>query len=179
MIIINFFKWAKIITIKITKDLNYFSLCALHLFNTRVSQYELNYWNKWTFPRHSNLFRCTCRALLVSRWSSACGHSTERSRIITAPLVDHSPEGREGGGGGHPVSVKCTLLFQSAVCHRGFPALLGPGTQGTCKSLWRLRLETNVLRTLDDMLIKCSVFVVFEEFSKNYCCFCCNDNHCS
>ncbi len=38
--------WAKIITIKRTKDLNYFSLCALNLFNTRVSQFELNYWNK-------------------------------------------------------------------------------------------------------------------------------------
>ncbi len=33
----------KIITIKRTKDLNYFSLCALNLFNTRVSQFELNY----------------------------------------------------------------------------------------------------------------------------------------
>ncbi len=52
--------WTKIITIKRTKDLNYFSLCALDLFNTRVSQFELNYWNKWTFPRHSNLLRCTC-----------------------------------------------------------------------------------------------------------------------
>ncbi len=52
--------WAEIITIKRTKDLNYFSLCALNLFNTRVSQFELNYWNKWTFPRHANLLRCTC-----------------------------------------------------------------------------------------------------------------------
>ncbi len=51
---------AKIITIKRTKDLNYFSLCALNLFNTRVTQFELNYWNKWTFPRHSNLLKCTC-----------------------------------------------------------------------------------------------------------------------
>ncbi len=25
-----------------------------------VSQFELNYWNKWTFPRHSNLLRCIC-----------------------------------------------------------------------------------------------------------------------
>ncbi len=41
--------WAKIITIKRTKDLNYFSLCALNLFNEGVSQFELNYWNKWTF----------------------------------------------------------------------------------------------------------------------------------
>ncbi len=41
--------WAKIITIKRTKDLNYFSLCALNLFNTRVSQFDLNYWNKWAF----------------------------------------------------------------------------------------------------------------------------------
>ncbi len=35
-------------------------MCALHFFNTRVSQFELNYWNKWTFPWHSNLLRCTC-----------------------------------------------------------------------------------------------------------------------
>ncbi len=35
--------WAKIITIKRAKDLNYFSLCALNLFNTQVSQFELNY----------------------------------------------------------------------------------------------------------------------------------------
>ncbi len=41
-------------TPKRTKDLNYY------LFNTRVSQFELNYWNKWTFPQHSNLLRCTC-----------------------------------------------------------------------------------------------------------------------
>ncbi len=52
--------WDKIITIKRTKYLNYFSLCALNLFNTRVSQFELNYWNKLTFPQHSNLLRCTC-----------------------------------------------------------------------------------------------------------------------
>ncbi len=52
--------WAKIIRIKRTKDLNYFSLCALNLFNTRVSQFELNYWFKWTFPRHSNLLKRTC-----------------------------------------------------------------------------------------------------------------------
>ncbi len=46
------------------KYLNYFSLCALNLFNTRVSQFMLNYWNKWTFPRHSNL-RCTCIRSLI------------------------------------------------------------------------------------------------------------------
>ncbi len=46
------------------EDLNYFSLCAFNLFNTWVSQFELNYWNKWTFPRHSNLLRCTCKTLL-------------------------------------------------------------------------------------------------------------------
>ncbi len=54
-----------ILTIKRTKDLNYFSLCALNLFNTRVSQFELNYWNKCIFPRHSNLLRCTCILLLL------------------------------------------------------------------------------------------------------------------
>ncbi len=52
--------WAKIITIKRTKDLNYSSLCALNLFNKWVLQFELNYWNKLTFPWHSNLLRCTC-----------------------------------------------------------------------------------------------------------------------
>ncbi len=57
--------WAKIITIKITKDLNYFSLCALNFFNTRVSQFELNYWNKWTFPRHTNLLRCSCSSFIT------------------------------------------------------------------------------------------------------------------
>ncbi len=59
--------WAKIITIKATKDLNYFSLSAFNLFNTRVSQFELNYWNKsenlfhdilnyWDAPVHSIFF---------------------------------------------------------------------------------------------------------------------------
>ncbi len=55
--------WVKIITIKRTKDLNYFSLCALNLFNTQVSQFELSYWNKLTCPQHSNLLRCTCHVL--------------------------------------------------------------------------------------------------------------------
>ncbi len=36
-------KFCKIYTIKRSKDLNYFSMCALNLFNTRVSQFELNY----------------------------------------------------------------------------------------------------------------------------------------
>ncbi len=54
--------WAKIITIKRTKD---FRLCALNLFNTWVSQFELNYWNKWTFPRPSNLLKCTCISIIV------------------------------------------------------------------------------------------------------------------
>ncbi len=58
--------WAEIIRIKRTKDLNYFSLCALNLFNTRVSQFEMNYWNKWTFPRHSYLLRCTCSNCSIS-----------------------------------------------------------------------------------------------------------------
>ncbi len=61
--------WAKIITIKRTKDLNYFSLCALNLFNTQVSQFELNNWNKWTFPQHSNLLRCTCICRIRKEWS--------------------------------------------------------------------------------------------------------------
>ncbi len=60
--------WAKIITIKGTKDLNYFSLCALNLFNTQVSQFELNYWNKWTFPQHSNLLRSSCITYCICKW---------------------------------------------------------------------------------------------------------------
>ncbi len=58
--------WAKIITIKITKDLNYFSLCAFNLLNTRISQFELNYWNKYTFPQHSNLLKCSCTSLCLN-----------------------------------------------------------------------------------------------------------------
>ncbi len=54
-----FVKCVKIITIKRTKDLKYFSLCAFNLFNTQVSQFEFNYWNKWTFPWHSYLLRST------------------------------------------------------------------------------------------------------------------------
>ncbi len=61
--------WAKNITIKRTKDLNYFSLCALNLFNTRVSQFELNYWNKfiemhlYVFAYLSDLFKYVFRTI--------------------------------------------------------------------------------------------------------------------
>ncbi len=61
--------WAKIITIKRTKDLNYFSLCALNLFNTRVSQFELNYWNKfiemhlYVFAYLSDVFKYVFRTV--------------------------------------------------------------------------------------------------------------------
>ncbi len=46
--------------------------CFLH---TQVSQFELNYWNKWTFPRHSNLLRCTCTltfGLIKREYSNMC-----------------------------------------------------------------------------------------------------------
>ncbi len=81
--------WAKIITIKRTKDLNYFSLCAFNLFNTRVSQFELNYWNKWTFPRHSNLLRCTCVCVYIYIHTLYCrveelDWSAERQVLIPA-----------------------------------------------------------------------------------------------
>ncbi len=61
-----FLMWAKIITIKRTKDLNYFNMCAFNLFNTQVSQFEFHYWNKLTFSRHSILLRCTCMSFLSS-----------------------------------------------------------------------------------------------------------------
>ncbi len=77
--------WAKIITIKRTKDLNYFSLCALNLFNTRVSQFELNYWNKWTFPRHSNLLRCTCKCFSEVIWN------LKREKIKVPHQADSNP----------------------------------------------------------------------------------------
>ncbi len=70
--------WTKIITIKRTKDLNYFSLCAFNLFNTRVSQFELNYWNKLTFPRHSNLLRCTCVYIYIYIYRE---RERERNRV--------------------------------------------------------------------------------------------------
>ncbi len=88
--------WAKILTIKRTKDLNYFSLCAFNLFNTRVSQFELNYWNKWTFPQHSNLLRCTCvcqgsrvrhnfsRVRLTKIWGRAGATSRLRKKKVSA-----------------------------------------------------------------------------------------------
>ncbi len=72
---------AKIITINRTKYLNHFSLCALNLFNTRVSQFELNYWNKLTFPRHSNLLRCTCSSFLIG-WNSQKNRDIFTSRHL-------------------------------------------------------------------------------------------------
>ncbi len=42
--------WDKIITIKRTKDLNYFSLCALNLFNTQFIEMHL-------YLLHSNRIR--------------------------------------------------------------------------------------------------------------------------
>jgi len=67
--------WAKIITIKRTKDLNYFSLCAFNLFNTRVSQLEFNYWNKKLFhdihifldaPVYVCVWVCVCVCISVA-----------------------------------------------------------------------------------------------------------------
>ncbi len=75
--------WAKIITIKRNKDLNYFRLCALNWFNTRVSQFELNYWNKWTFPQHSNLFRCTCICVCTTTHT----YKYTLNKIINATLL--------------------------------------------------------------------------------------------
>ncbi len=56
---------------------------ALHLFNTRVSQFELNYWNKWTCPRHSNLLICTCilMCVCVCVCVCECEYSLRKSEI--------------------------------------------------------------------------------------------------
>ncbi len=40
----------KIITIKRTKDLNYFSLCALNLFNTEINELFHNILIYWDAP---------------------------------------------------------------------------------------------------------------------------------
>ncbi len=85
--------WAKIITIKRTKDFNYFSLCAMNLFNKRVSQFQLNYWNKWIFPRHSNLLRCTyiysallCIAVHPKRCTIMWGGLSSTTTSVQHPL---------------------------------------------------------------------------------------------
>ncbi len=97
--------WAKIITIKRTKDLNCFSLCALNLFNTQVSQFELNYWNKGTFPGQSILLRCTCNfekkcfnkshflfcyiyanVQMSTNWSPVCADSAPQKSYLSCDL---------------------------------------------------------------------------------------------
>ncbi len=85
-------------TAKSTKDLNCFSPCALNLFNTQVSQFELNYWNKLTFPRHSNLLRCTCSwvcfcspAVLLLTVSTHMFYQIKRTALLEfIPLIDVS-----------------------------------------------------------------------------------------
>ncbi len=58
--------WAKIINIKKKQRLKLLqSVC--NEFNTRVSQFELNYWNKWNFPQHSNLLRYTCMTSFICK----------------------------------------------------------------------------------------------------------------
>ncbi len=63
--------------------------------------FELNYWNKWTFPRHSNLLRCTCTCCIrdlvyasfttvriqsdfsiISAWYQICFQLTRRGTIL-------------------------------------------------------------------------------------------------
>ncbi len=69
----------KIITIKRTKDIKLLQSECIE-FNAQVSQFELNYWNKLTFPWHSNLLRCTCivksPSLSPSNYLSIQKHST-------------------------------------------------------------------------------------------------------
>ncbi len=43
------------------------AVCVHLIYLIRISQFELNYWNKWTFPRHSNLLRCTCIYISVAQ----------------------------------------------------------------------------------------------------------------
>ncbi len=62
--------------IKRTKDLNYFSRVHWIYLIQWVSQFELNYWNNWTFPWHSNLLRCTCTFMRCVIYCVCCSHGT-------------------------------------------------------------------------------------------------------
>ncbi len=110
-----------------TKDLKYFSLCALNLFNTRVSQFELNYWNKLTLPRHSNLLRCTCINL------SQGEESHDKDCWINAPEGKEVQKG-EKGHVGFPVPWVLSSFYPGVVspcC-----AVLQWGWSVTCCWLW-------------------------------------------
>ncbi len=63
-----------------------FSLCVLNLFKQRVSQFELNYWNKWTFPRCSNLLRCTCKYLKSQYFTFDFSTSNQKTPLINKLL---------------------------------------------------------------------------------------------
>ncbi len=59
-----------------------------YIYNTRVSQFELNYWNKWTFPRHSNLLRCTCIA--CTRGAQSCSWRSTVLQSSDPTLIKHT-----------------------------------------------------------------------------------------
>ena len=57
------------------KHLKYFTLYVMNLYNIWVSLFELNYWNKLTFPWYSNVFRCTCMCstFFITHWLHTSG----------------------------------------------------------------------------------------------------------
>ncbi len=115
--------WAKILTFKRSKDLNCFSLCALNLFNAQVLQFELNYWNKSTFPQQSNLLRYTCRYILLCFYYVAaetyCGGSEFKypGYVVNIPYTKPNPK---------PSLNKCKtaklqkMYFLMQPCHLNF-----------------------------------------------------------
>ncbi len=89
--------WAKIITIKRTKDLNYFSLCAFNLFNTQVSQFELNYWKKNNFSTifkfiEMHLYKLTTCILTLRSKINTCIRSSFLVNIIKHPGQYNAPQ---------------------------------------------------------------------------------------
>ncbi len=54
----------------------------IYLINVFL-QFELSYWNKWTFPWHSNWLRCTCIS-----FSAASRLNSGRPLVQTLPLCE-------------------------------------------------------------------------------------------
>ncbi len=73
--------WVKIITIKRTKDLNYFSLCAVNLFNTRVSRFM----GSRSHP-HRVLSVCVCVCVSRCLWVCVIEADSRQLRVITVGL---------------------------------------------------------------------------------------------
>ncbi len=66
----------------------------------------MNYWNKWTFPRHSNLLRCTCIYIIYMN-----DYLHENLLFYTFPYVEHFEIGQI-------VKMLSLLLLLVFICYR-------------------------------------------------------------